>query len=255
MRVVISQPMYFPWPGLFEQIRLAEVYVHLDDVRPPRGRSFLNRVQIKTPQGSHWLTAPLAHAGDGMIRDLQFDATQDWRRKQLETLRRNYARAPFADEMLALAAECLACETASLAEFNIHAIERVCAYFGLERRFLRSAHLSVTSEGSDRILHLVQALGGSVYITGHGALNYLDHPKFEQSGIAVEYMDYLRTPYPQLHRAFDPHVSILDLIANVGRQGIEFLHSPSRSWKQFLHESDRDVQTGSPGEYRPARAG
>ncbi|HOX52645.1 MAG TPA: WbqC family protein, partial [Fibrobacteria bacterium] len=31
--VVITQPMYFPWVGLFEQIRLADEIVWLDDVQ------------------------------------------------------------------------------------------------------------------------------------------------------------------------------------------------------------------------------
>ena len=29
-------------------------------------------------------------------------------------------------------------------------------------------------------------------------------------------MQYTRAPYPQLHGAFDPHVSILDALANLG---------------------------------------
>ncbi len=60
--VVISQPMLFPWAGMFEQIRLADVYVHYPDVQFSKG-SFTNRVQVKTAGGSRWLTLPL--------RDLQ----------------------------------------------------------------------------------------------------------------------------------------------------------------------------------------
>ena len=56
-RVVISQPMLFPWVGLFEQIRAADVYVHYDDVQFSKG-SFTNRVQIKTARGPRWLTVP-----------------------------------------------------------------------------------------------------------------------------------------------------------------------------------------------------
>ena len=48
--VVISQPMYFPWPGFFELIAAADVYVHLDDVQFSKG-GFTNRIQLKTVQG------------------------------------------------------------------------------------------------------------------------------------------------------------------------------------------------------------
>jgi len=53
-RIVISQSMYFPWVGLLEQIRLAEFFVHYDDVQLTR--VFTNRVQVKTAQGSKWIT-------------------------------------------------------------------------------------------------------------------------------------------------------------------------------------------------------
>ena len=57
--VVISQPMFFPWVGIFEQIRLADIFVHFDDVQLPWGSSFINRVQIKTKDGIKWLTIPI----------------------------------------------------------------------------------------------------------------------------------------------------------------------------------------------------
>ena len=55
---MISQPMYFPWVGMLEQMRLADVFVHLDDAQYSKG-GFLNRVQVKTQQGSSWITVPL----------------------------------------------------------------------------------------------------------------------------------------------------------------------------------------------------
>ena len=64
MKVVISQPMFFPWVGFLEQMRLADVYVHYDDVQFSKG-SFTNRVQIKTPEGFIWLTAPLRNLRAG----------------------------------------------------------------------------------------------------------------------------------------------------------------------------------------------
>ena len=65
--VVVSQPMLFPWVGLFEQIRLADVFVHYDDVAFSKG-SFFNRVQIKTLEvGSKWFNGPATtfRTGDG----------------------------------------------------------------------------------------------------------------------------------------------------------------------------------------------
>ena len=50
---------------------------------------------------------------------------------------------------------------------------------------------------------------------GHGAMHYLDERSSRRRD-QVRVMAYTRRPYPQLHGAFDPHVSILDVIANLG---------------------------------------
>ena len=55
--VVISEPQLLPWPGFFELIASADVYVHLDVAQYAKG--FINRVQIKYSAGSKWMTVPL----------------------------------------------------------------------------------------------------------------------------------------------------------------------------------------------------
>lgn len=226
--------MFFPWGGLFEQVRLADVFVHYDDVQFPLGRSFISRVQIKTPQGSTWLTAPVVRAGKQMISEVRLDDAQAWREKHVRTLRQNYGRAPFAAEMLELATQAYALASTSLSEFNIAATEQLAAYYGFRPEFIRSSSFALTSTSSQHLLDIVLRLGGDVYITGHGARHYLDHELFERHGVRVEYMNYQRTAYPQLHGTFDPHVTLLDLVANTGRDGGRYIQSPSVYWKEFL---------------------
>ncbi len=124
----------------------------------------------------------------------------------------------------------------SVAALNIHAIEAVAAYFGLAPRFRVASAMAGEGRSTERLLSLLRLLGATEYITGHGARNYLDHTAFEREGIAVSYMAYERRPYPQLHGAFDPHLSILDLIANQGRDGARVIASGTQPWRTFLHE-------------------
>jgi hypothetical protein len=72
------------------------------------------------------------------------------------------------------------------------------------------------------------------YISGHGGRAYLDHAAFDAEGIRVEYVEYKKKEYPQLHGAFTPHVSALDLVANAGPDGREVIASGSVYWKNFL---------------------
>jgi len=241
-RVVILQPLFFPWRGVFEQIRLAKLYAHLDDVAVPQGRSFLSRVQIKTSQGMKWLSVPIRR-GSGLIRDTLTDDTQNWRQQHLRTLEQAYAHAPFREGMLELVRGIYELPTSSLAEINIQAIERITRFLGLECEFVRSSHFPSASRSTQRLVDLSTALGAQAYLTGHGALNYLEPEPFEQNGVQVEIMSYRRTPYPQLFGEFEPHVSILDLIANAGPGAGAYLDSACEPWRG--NERDREIPTGS----------
>jgi hypothetical protein len=95
--------------------------------------------------------------------------------------------------------------------------------------------LGIGGSSSQRVLDIVKALGGARYVTGLGARKYLDHQLFEDSGIRVEYMDYNKSSYKQLHGEFTPYVSILDLIANKGKDGIEIIQSGTIDWKDYLN--------------------
>ena len=73
---------------------------------------------------------------------------------------------------------------------------------------------------------LVQSAGGDSYLSGPAAKDYIVDACFEHAGIALEYMDYDGYPeYPQLFGAYQPHVSILDLIFNTGPQAREYMKS------------------------------
>jgi WbqC-like protein family len=238
--VVISQPMFFPWVGLFEQVRLANIYVHYGDVQFSKG-SFVNRVQIKTAHGPKWITVPLEGLSLGQsIDDVKVGAT-DWKRRHLGVLEQSYADAPHVELMLELVSSVYSREFATIGELSKASLEAVCNFYGLHsgRRFLDVRDLGIEGTGSQRVLEIVRALGGKTYVTGWGARNYLAHERFERERIAVEYMNYEKVPYPQLHGAFNPSVSVLDLIANTGKSGVDVIRSKTVNWKHFL-KSERD---------------
>ena len=112
-------------------------------------------------------------------------------------------------------------------------------YFGLEagRRFVDIQEMGIPGAGSQRVLDTVQHLGGTVYVTGHGAAQYLDHRLFDAAGVQVEYMDYQRMPYQQGHGPVTPYVSGLDLVAYCGRAGLRNIASQTLPWKEFVHEA------------------
>lgn len=234
MRLVVSQPMFLPWVGLFEQIRLADLFLHYTDVQLPQGRSFVTRVQIKTQTGSRWLTAPVDRARSGRtIAEAVFLPAAEWRSRHLAMLHHAYARAPFATEMMDLAERIYAADTDNVSAFNIHAIETVAHHLGLDTVFGRTDGLHADLRGTDRLVALCRSKGATRYVTGHGALNYLDHAAFETRGIAVEYMQYRKLAYSQQHGDFTPFVTILDAIAALGPEAATLLRSQAIDRRDF----------------------
>jgi len=233
--VVISQPMLFPWVGLLEQMRVADVWVHYDDVQLSKS-GFTRRVQVKAEGGTQWLTVPMSrfHRGQ-LINEVRLDEGP-WPAEHLSLLTRALSGSAFAQEMLEIARAAYSGAMGSLAELTIGSMEGLRAYFGLaaHTRFVKSSDLGVGGSGSDRILDIVRHVGGDVYVTGHGGKNYLDHERFEDHGVEVRYMDYKLRPYPQLHGPFTPFVTALDLAANVGKSGSRFIDSPTVGWRTFL---------------------
>src|SRR5262249_36840499 len=126
-------------------------------------------------------------------------------------------------------------------ELLISSIELPVARMGFRGpdKWLRSSALKTGGAAWQRLISITQAVGGTRYVTAHGAANYLDHEAFERAGIAVDYMDYSKTPYPQLYGRCTPYVSILDLIANLGMAAQTAIRPKTISWRNFLSAKTR----------------
>ena len=226
--------MFLPWVGLFEQVRLADVFIHYDDVQLPQGRSFMARVQLKSANGVSWLTLPLDHTRSGkLLNEVRLFAQEDWRSKHLKTIRHAYGKRPYFNVMFALVEKIYSQTTDHLADFNIIAIEEIAQWLGLTPRFMRSSEMGVAGASTQRLVDLCAAVDCDIYVTGHGALKYLNHDKFEERDISVRYMDYRKMPYQQGHGEFTPYVSILDAIANCGPETRDLLCSDAIYWRDF----------------------
>ena len=234
MKIVISQPMYFPWVGLLEQIRLADIFVYYTDVQYVRG--FFNRVQIKREHGVSWLTVPLRdlHRGQ-LINEIAIDERVDWRAKHRSLLKHAYSASPHVDEMLNLVDQVFSEKVNSLGDLSRASVSCLSNYYGFMngKKFVSSSDLGVGGKSSERLCDICLNFHATTYITGHGAINYLDHELFERRNIRVEYMNYKKIEYPQLHGPFTPFLTGLDLVANCGKEGVKYICSDAKYWKEF----------------------
>ena len=242
MRLVISQPMLMPWRGIFEQVLLCDQFVFYDDVQLPlgggRGRGYVTRVQIKTERGVDWLSLPVARSSQGkqLIVEARFGHL-NWKVEHLGKITQAYRRAPFFEEVFeSVIRPIYALDTDSVSAFCIHSMDRLCRTLGLAPPTLASSNMDISQDlgASERVLALCRRLGATDYLSGLGAMNYIDYALFERSGVNIHYMDYALAPYPQLYGEFTPFVSVIDLLFNVGAAGAP-AHLGSRAvyWKDW----------------------
>jgi hypothetical protein len=230
--VAISQPIYFPWAGFFEQMALADIFVWLDDAQFSKG-SYTNRIQVKLANGRKWMTIPLSGGGtDTPIGELVAAGTT-WKSSHRSMLQQSLASYEYIETTLRQFDEVT--QSDLLCDLLIQSTEVPAQLLKcLPKTIVRSSAMNVKSRSSERVLEIVKKLGGHKYITGHGAAQYLDHEAFEAEGIEVEYMDYSPEPWTQGHGAFTPFVTVLDLIASTGNNASAHLRPRTVPWSTFL---------------------
>lgn len=222
--LVVLQPGYLPWLGYFDLMRRADVFVHYDDVQFDK-HGWRNRNRIKGPKGAIWLTVPVRHGGRSgqSILDVEIDDRQDWRRKHLASIGQLYARAPFLPAVLPRLREVLERPCRRLVDLDLAVAAWLAAELGIATPCHRASELGVGGDRNERLLNLCQHFGATRYLSGNAAQDYLDVELFRAAGVEVGWHDYVHPTYPQLHGAFASHLSVLDLLLNVGEASLATL--------------------------------
>lgn len=224
--VCIIQSNYIPWRGYFDLIGLSDLFIVYDTVQYTKN-DWRNRNRIKTQSGATWLTIPVVKRGR---MDLSVDQVQiagsKWALKHWKTLSQAYKRAPYLEDygerLEALFAS--AGRMAQLSDVNRLWIDFIVQTLGLQTKILSASDFELVGDRNERLISLCEEVGATRYLSGPSARSYLDVTSFHQRGIEVVFMDYGEyREYPQLHGPFEPNVSILDLILNVGPDALEFM--------------------------------
>jgi hypothetical protein len=218
--VTAHQLTFAPWLGLFDKIARADTLVLMDTCQVEQG-GYENRVRIRTREGTQWLTVPIQHRGKPvrMCDALIAEDGGRWRRKHMRTWDLAYgSRAPHAKDHLEFLREVYSekWEGKSLVDMNALLIGYLVGLFGLHPRivWLSDLDLGLTSNGSQLILDICQALGAKRFVFGALGAAYADLEAFRRAGVDVEFQNYKPFPYPQAWPGFEPGMSAFDLLMN-----------------------------------------
>lgn len=224
-RVAVVQSNYIPWKGYFDLIATADEFILFDDMQYTR-RDWRNRNKIKTPTGPQWLTVPVLVKGKyrQRIRDTLI-SDPSWARVHWKTLCHNYGSSRFFSEVSEwLKPVYTSTNFTHLSQLNRVLIESICSYLGIHTVLSDSWEYTFGTGKSERLADLCMQAGGTEYVSGPAAKQYLDESVFADRGITVSWFDYgCYEQYPQLWGDFCHQVSILDLLFNCGKGSPGFM--------------------------------
>jgi len=150
----------------------------------------------------------------------------DWSKKHWNIIYNAYSCAPYFDLYADFFENTLINRKwvylSELNQFLILNIARL--FFGITTEFANSRDYISEGTGSDKLLSLLKAVGCSVYVSGPSAKAYLDEKSFTNEGIEVIWKDYSGYPeYKQMNVPFEPNVSVIDLLMNVGKAAPKYI--------------------------------
>jgi hypothetical protein len=226
--VAIHQPNFFPWLGFFDKISRADIFILLDHVQIPKtGGTWTNRVKLLFSDGKpRWVTVPIkrTHHGVQQVNEIQINYSTDWQKQMLKTLWANYSKTPHYHDILTLLEPMILKDTENLAEFNISIIDELIRKLRLSSRLVRSSELQVQGTSNELLISLVQSVGGTAYLCGGGASEYMDNTKYTAASVDLIYQNFRHPVYPQKNSGeFVPGLSIIDALMNIGIDGVRSL--------------------------------
>ncbi|SMP77619.1 WbqC-like protein family protein [Desulfonatronum zhilinae] len=224
-KIAILQSNYIPWKGYFDLIAAVDEFIIYDDMQYTR-RDWRNRNKIKTPQGIVWLTVPVKVKGryQQTIRGTEIDGAH-WAAQHWKALSLHYARAPHFQIVAETFKPLYLGRTYSLLSIlNRTFIQAVCGFLGITTRISNSWDYTLKDGRTERLVDLCVQAGGTEYISGPSAKEYIQDQVFMDHGIVLTWFDYAGYPeYPQLWNGFTHEVSILDLLFNCGTEASHYM--------------------------------
>lgn len=197
---ILSHPLYLAPIPLYIQLYSAEGII-IDGDSPFVKQTFRNRTLIATERGVQALTIPIEHNGSQAMRDVRISEHGNWRHLHWNALVSAYRKSPFFDYYADDFAHFYEERGGFLLDFNIRLHNVVGELLGLDNKAVITEKTAINTEKNN--------------ITD---LRQIADPKDLTNG------KYKSTvPYYQVfaqRNSFIPNLSIVDLLFNMGPEGL-----------------------------------
>lgn len=217
--VAIHQPGYFPWLGYLHKAARCDRFVVLDDVAANKA-GYQYRNTFYCDGKAKFLTLPVNYRLGIRLDQLEFKR-DDWRDEHLDRLRNYYLKAPAFEEVFPLIQGVIGDRRAERPlDVMLASMRFLFESFGLSPELSASSELGGSGHKGELVLSICEAVGAATYVSGRGAMEYMDESllrRFDDARIRVEWLDFEHPVYPQADgRPFVPGLSAVDLLFFAG---------------------------------------
>ena len=223
MKAAIIQSSYIPWRGYFDIINEVDIFVFLEDVKYTK-RDWRNRNKVKTPNGTKWFSVPVIKGHNQNIFEARIDNSQKWKAEHQKTIHHSYSSSKFYNDYKDIILGIYDKEYETISDLNISIVKLISTLLGIKTNFVNSKDLGTTGVKDDKLIAICKKIGATCYLSGPSAKDYIRQEKFVDAGIDLEFKNYSNYPkYNQSWGEFDPSVSVIDLIFNMGKDAPHYI--------------------------------
>lgn len=216
-KIAIMQPTYLPWCGYFGLLDYVDEFVLLDNVQYSH-RSWQQRNRIKGAGGEILLTVPVVSSSKrGTVNNVLIDPSSNPFLKHSESLRHAYSNSKFYSEIILRLGPILSSPTVLLSDLNCLLITEISNILGFLTPTIKASNLSSVGIKENLLLSICNELDATEYISPPGSQIYLEGSSaFENAGVKLSYFDFIHPTYEQKFGSFISHLSVVDMLFNVG---------------------------------------
>jgi len=213
--ISIHQSQFLSWAPFYYKAIKSDNFIILDDVQFQKN-GVQNRNLIKTPQGQTWITLPVKHDLSTPINKVTISDKVSYK-KILKTIELNYKKSPNFALIYDLLCTELKEEYDYLVDTNDNIFVKILSLLDKKIELNKSSNLECIQSKDDLVIEIIKKVGDLDYLSGTGALSYMNLHKFKIENIKVYTYDFKQQPYSQQwdrEQGFIENLSIIDLLLN-----------------------------------------
>ena len=193
-KVAILQSNYIPWKGYFDIIDSVDEFIFYDEMQYTKN-DWRNRNKIKTQSGLIWLTIPCETKGSiSNFQKINETKITDkrWAKKHWNSIQLNYAKAPYFKEYKGYFENLyISCENEEfICNVNYKFILGINELLGINTKITYDKDYGLIEGKTERLVDLVKKVGGTEYLSGPAAKDYIVKECFDKENIKLSWIDY-----------------------------------------------------------------